>query len=70
MVGYRVDAVTRIMKISPGSILPAPDLMLAGLRSQYILGVCKTEMGLLIVANLVHLLEADEVEALKTLKPQ
>ena len=65
-VGYMVDAVTRIMKIASESILPAPELMLAGLRSQYIHGVCKTEFGLLIVADLANLLEANEVDALKT----
>ncbi len=65
LVGYLVDSVTRIMKIAPEHILPAPELMLVGLRSQYILGVCKSELGLLIVTNLARMLEANEADALK-----
>lgn len=69
LIGYLVDSVTRIMKITPGTMLPAPELMLAGLRSQYINGVCKTEFGLLMVADLTRLLEPEEVDALLKLKP-
>ncbi len=68
VVGYLVNSVTRIMKIPPESILPAPELMLAGLRSQYILGVCNTELGLLIVTHLVRMLDTSEIEALQKLE--
>lgn len=66
-VGYVVDSVSRIMKISADSILPAPELILVGLRSQYIRGVCNTERGLLIVLDLDRLLVADEIDALRKL---
>jgi purine-binding chemotaxis protein CheW len=69
LIGYLVDSVARIMKIAPGAMLPAPELMLAGLRCQYIKGVCKTEFGLLMVADLTRLLEPGEVDALLKLKP-
>ena len=68
LVGYLVDSVTRIMKVSPDAIMPAPELMLSGLRSQYIGGVCKTEFGLLFVALLDRLLDTQELEALGQLQ--
>ena len=67
-VGYIVESVTRILKISANTILPAPELILAGLRSQYIRGVCNTERGLLVVLDLDRLLLDDEINALQKLK--
>jgi purine-binding chemotaxis protein CheW len=61
---YAVDSVTRIVKIEADEILPAPDLILSGLQSQYIRGVCNLEFGLLIVLDLGRLLSAGEIEAL------
>jgi purine-binding chemotaxis protein CheW len=61
---YAVDAVTRILKLSKRDILPAPDLILSGLHSQYIRGVCKAEGGLLIVLDLNRVLSADEIKTL------
>lgn len=66
-VGYVVDSVSRILKISADTIMPAPELILAGLRSQYIRGVCNTEKGLLIVLDLDRLLVDDEINELKKL---
>jgi purine-binding chemotaxis protein CheW len=64
-VGFLVDSVTRILKIAPDSVLPAPDIILTGLRSQYIQGVCNSESGMLVVLDLNRVLVADEVNALK-----
>jgi purine-binding chemotaxis protein CheW len=61
---YAVDAVTRILKLSKSDILPAPDLILSGLRSQYIRGVYNSEFGLLIVLDLDRMLSADEIKTL------
>lgn len=61
---YAVDAVTRILKLSKRDILPAPDLILSGLRSQYIRGVYNSEFGLLIVLDLNRMLSADEIKTL------
>jgi purine-binding chemotaxis protein CheW len=53
------------------SILPAPELILTGLRSQYIQGVCSSEFGMLVVINLNRMLGVDENKALKkTVLPQ
>jgi purine-binding chemotaxis protein CheW len=61
---YAVDAVTRIIKLNKNDILPAPDLILSKLRSQYIRGVYNSEFGLLIVLDLHRMLSADESKAL------
>lgn len=63
-VGYRIDSVTPILRIEEDKILPAPDLILSGLRGKYIRGVCETEKGLLVVVNLEQLLDDEEVKAL------
>jgi purine-binding chemotaxis protein CheW len=67
-VGFIVDAVTRILKIDTEMILPAPDLILCGLRNQYIRGVCDTEKGLLMVLELSRLLMDEEVKEIRRLK--
>lgn len=63
--GLRVDAVTRILKIDPDTVLPAPDLILEGLRTPYIRGVCESEEGMLVVLDLERLLSKDEINELK-----
>jgi purine-binding chemotaxis protein CheW len=64
-VGFLVDSVMRILKITPDAILPAPDLILSGLRSPYIQGVCNSDVGTLVVLDLSRMLVADEVKALQ-----
>jgi purine-binding chemotaxis protein CheW len=61
---YAVDSVTRILKLDKSDILPAPDIILSGLRSQYIRGVYNSESGLLIVLDLERMLSADEIKTL------
>lgn len=66
---FAVDAVTRIFKISKSDILPAPDLILSGLRSHYIRGVYNSEFGLLIVLDLERMLSTDEIKRLEKWTP-
>lgn len=68
-VAYAVDAVTRILKLSNSDILPAPDLILSGLRSQYIRGVYNSEFGLLIVLDIDRMLSTDEIKMLRKWTP-
>ena len=63
-VGYQIDSVTPILRVEEDAILPAPDIIVSGLRSKYIRGVCETEKGLLVVVNLEHLLDDEEINAL------
>jgi purine-binding chemotaxis protein CheW len=63
-IGYIVDAVTPIIRIKKDSVLPAPDLILYGLRSKYIQGVCESDKGLIIIVKMEHMLADDEVHAM------
>ena len=67
VLAFIVDSVTRILKIEVDTILPAPDLILSGLRSQYIQGVCNSELGMLVVLDLNRMLGSDEIKAMKKL---
>ena len=63
-VGYRIDSVTPILRVEEDAILPAPDIIVSGLRSKYIRGVCETEKGLLVVVSLENFLDEEEINAL------
>jgi purine-binding chemotaxis protein CheW len=64
-LGFIADAVTRIFRIDPSSILPAPELVLSGMSTPYIRGVCESELGILVVLELNRILTGDEIKALK-----
>lgn len=63
--GFMVNGVTQILRFNSDNILPAPDLILDGLSSPYIRGVCNTEAGLLIVLDFERMLTPDEIGELK-----
>ncbi len=63
--GFIVDKVTKVLKIDEDSIEPAPDIVVAGLESQYITGVCDVGDSLLILLDFNHILLADEIVRLK-----
>ena len=63
-VGYRVDSVTPILRVQEDAILPAPDIILSGLRSKYIRGVSETDKGLLVVVDLERMLNDEEIQAI------
>ena len=67
VIAFLVDSVTRILKISTDSIMPAPELILSGLRRQYLKGVCNTELGMLVVLDLNRMLGNDEIKEMKKL---
>lgn len=64
-VGFLVDSVTRILKVEPDDIMPAPDLILSGSRSQYVRGVYDSEVGTLVVLDLNRMLSVDDMKALQ-----
>jgi purine-binding chemotaxis protein CheW len=66
--GFLVDAVTRILKINPDDILPPPELILEGLPTPYIHGVCTTQDGMLVVLNFDRLLAPDEISELNQME--
>ena len=64
-LGLIADGVTRIFRIDPSSILPAPEIIVSGLTTPYIRGVCESEMGMLVVLNFDRLFTAEETNAVK-----
>lgn len=64
VAGFKVDTVSRILKVDADMILSAPDLVMAGMQRSYIRGVCDTEAGMLVVLDVEHMLSADEINKL------
>ena len=66
VTGFVVDKVDEVMKIDQDDIEPAPEIVLAGLESQYIRGVCEVaEKRLMILLNFDSILLANEIKQLK-----
>lgn len=70
MTGFIVDRVTKVLNVPADSIKPPPDIVVAGLRSQYIQGVCKMDQRLLILLDFSRILMVDEIKKLKSMKRQ
>lgn len=68
VAGFIVDKVTRVRKISPEGISQPPDLVVTGLKNQYIRGVCNLEEGILVLLDFDCILQVDEIKKLKELK--
>ncbi len=65
VTGFIVDSVSKVLKILESSIEPPPELVVAGLASQYIQGVCDTGTGILIILDFNHILLVEEMQKLK-----
>ena len=66
MTGFVVDMVDEVLKIDESTIEPAPEIVLAGLESQYIRGVCEVaDKRLMILLNFDSILLANEIKQLK-----
>lgn len=68
VTGFVVDRVTKVLNIPTDSIKPPPDIVVSGLKSQYIQGVCKMDRHLLILLNFSRILMAEEIKKLKSMK--
>lgn len=68
LTGFIVDRVTKVLNVPTDSIKPPPDIVVAGLKSQYIRGVCKLDQRLLILLDFNRILMVDEIKKLKSLK--
>jgi purine-binding chemotaxis protein CheW len=66
VTGFIVDLVTEVIKVQESSIDPPPDILVAGLHSQYIRGVCEIDNNLLILLDFNRILLVDEVKKLKS----
>jgi purine-binding chemotaxis protein CheW len=57
-----------VLHVPESSIKPPPDIVVAGLKSQYIHGVCKLDQRLLILLEFSRILMVDEIKKLKSMK--
>lgn len=67
VTGFIVDSVSKVLKILKNSIEPPPELVVAGLQSQYIRGVCDIGDKLLILLNFNRILLVEELQKLKSM---
>ncbi len=68
VTGFIVDLVTQVLKVPVDSIKPPPELVVAGLKSQYISGVCKIDKRLLIMLDFGRILLVEEIKKLNAMK--
>ena len=68
VTGFIVDSVTRVLKVQANMIKPPPDLVVSGLKSDYIRGVCKQEQQLLAILDFNRILLVDEFKKLSAMK--
>ena len=64
VVGFIVDHVTEVIKIEEKKIESAPDIIVSGLESQYIQGVCEIAGGLIIILDFDLVLFNEEQKVL------
>ena len=68
VVGFVVDRVTEVLKIPEESIEPAPDIVVTGLESQYIQGVCDINNQLVVILDFDLILFNEEQQMLKDIE--
>ena len=67
VTGFIVDSVTEVLKIEEETIEPPPDIIMAGLESQYLRGVCDLGDHLLILLDFNRILLQEELQKLKSM---
>ncbi len=68
VTGFVVDRVTRVIKVQANMIKPPPELVVQGLNSDYIRGVCKQDQQLLTILDFNRILKVDEFKKISALK--
>lgn len=68
VTGFVVDRVTRVIKVQTKHIKPAPELVVQGLDSDYIRGVCKQDQQLLTILDFNRILLVEEFKKISALK--
>ena len=68
VTGFIVDRVTRVIKVQANMIKPPPELVVSGLKSDYIRGVCKQGQQLLVILDFNRILLVDEFKRLSAIK--
>lgn len=68
ITGFVVDRVTQVIKVQAKEIKPPPELVVQGLDSDYIRGVCKQGQQLLTILDFNRILLVDEFKRISALK--
>lgn len=68
VTGFVVDRVTQVIKVQANMIKPPPELVVQGLDSDYIRGVCKQDQQLLTILDFNRILLVDEFKKISALK--
>ena len=68
VTGFIVDSVTQVLKVASNNIKPPPDIVISGLQSQYITGVCRIDQRLLILLDFNRILLVEEIKKLNEFK--
>lgn len=66
VTGFIVDSVAKVITIPASRIAPPPDIIVAGVQSQYIAGVSHLDEGIIIVLDFRKILSLEEKDALGT----
>lgn len=69
-VGFIVDRVTEVIQVEEESVEQAPEIIVAGLESQYIQGVCDVAGNLIILLDFDLVLFNEEQKALYELNDE
>lgn len=67
VTGFVVERVTRVIKVQADQIKPPPELVVSGLESDYIRGVCRQDQQLLAILDFNRILLVDEFKKLSAM---
>jgi purine-binding chemotaxis protein CheW len=67
VTGFIVERVTRVIKVPADKIKPPPELVVSGLKSDYIRGVCRQDQQLLAILDFNRILLVDEFKRLSAM---
>jgi purine-binding chemotaxis protein CheW len=70
VTGFVVDFVTRVVKVPANSIKPPPEMVVSGLKSDYIRGVCKQDQKLMAILDFNKILLVDEFKKISAMRKQ
>jgi len=64
VTGFIVDSVAKVISVPSSKISPPPDIIVAGVQSQYISGVVHMDEGILVMLDFRRILSLEEKDAL------
>ncbi|MEW6140939.1 MAG: chemotaxis protein CheW [Thermodesulfobacteriota bacterium] len=66
VTGFIVDSVAKVLSVPAQKINPPPDIIVAGVQSQYIGGVVHLDEGIMVILDFRKILSGEEKAALGT----